>query len=415
MHILFVHQNYPGQFGHVADVLATTRGVRCTFVSENAPEGPAGPVERIAYRVEGGASERTHPASRNFENATWNAAGVYEALRAAPRIRPDLIVGHSGFGSTLFLRELYDCPIVNYFEYFYHVRDSDVDFRPDFPCDDGDRNRVRAKNAMILLDLENADLGYCPTRWQQSRFPPYYREKLRVAFDGVDTRLWRPLPRKAGRLGRFDLTEGWKVVTYVGRGMESMRGFDIFMRMARLLCRRRKDVIFVVVGKDRVCYGNDAKFTGGKTFLEWVLARDDYDLSRFVFPGLVPSPTLAQLLSNSDLHVYLTAPFILSWSLLNALACGATVLASDTAPVREVIEPGVNGLLADFFDVEGLADRAERVLDAPEEFRHLGREGAETVRRSYSLEACLPLQLAIFDEALGLRPRADGTPRLLGA
>jgi glycosyltransferase involved in cell wall biosynthesis len=414
MHILFVHQNYPGQFGHVADVLAG-RGVTCTFVSENVPEGTAGPVGRVAYKLEGGASERTHPASRTFENAVWHAAAVYEALRAAPQLRPDLVVGHSGFGSTLFLRELYDCPIVNYFEYFYHVHNSDVDFRPDFPCDASDRNRVRAKNAMILLDLENADLGYCPTNWQHSRFPPYYREKLRVAFDGIDTRLWRPLPRKPGRLGRWELTEGLKVVTYVARGMESMRGFDVFMRMARLLCKRRNDVIFVVVGKDRVCYGNDARFTGGRTFLEWVLSRDDYDLSRFVFPGLVPSPTLAQLFANSDLHVYLTVPFILSWSLLNALACGATVLASDTAPVREVIEPGVNGLLADFFDVEGLADQAERVLDAPDAFRHLGRAGVETVRRSYSLDACLPRQLAIFDEALGLRPRAGGTQRLLDA
>jgi len=190
------------------------------------------------------------------------------------------------------------------------------------------------------------------------------------------------------------------VVTYVSRGMESIRGFDIFMQVARRLCQRRRDVLFVVVGEDRVCYGGDEEFTGRKSFKEWVLARDEYDLSRFVFTGPVPVGTLAQLFALSDLHIYLTVPFVLSWSLLNALACGTTVLASNTPPVREVVEHGKNGLLADFFDIDGLAAAAGQVLDAPQDYKHLGRAGVEMVRERYSLEVCLPRMLALYEDAV---------------
>src|SRR5262249_35637668 len=160
------------------------------------------------------------------------------------------------------------------------------------------------------------------------------------------TTLWRPLPGAPREVAGRAVPADTRLVTYVARGMESIRGFDIFMQTAKLLCERRKDVLFVVVGEDRVAYGGDLDVTRGKSFKEWVLSRDSYDLSRFVFTGLMPTPDLARLLAVTDLHVYLTVPFVLSWSLLDALACGATVLASDTAPVREVIEPGRNGLLA---------------------------------------------------------------------
>ncbi len=190
-----------------------------------------------------------------------------------------------------------------------------------------------------------------------------------------------------------------RIVTYVSRGMESLRGFDIFMKTANVLCQQRKDVIFVVVGEDRVCYGGDAEFTGSKSFKEWVLARDDYDLSRFIFTGLVPTATLLQIFALSDLHIYLTVPFVLSWSLMNALACGTTVLASNTPPVREMIRDGHNGLLADFFDVEQLASFAGKVLDAPQDFKHLGRAGIELIRERYSLDVCLPRMLALYEDA----------------
>src|SRR5262249_18090357 len=177
-----------------------------------------------------------------------------------------------------------------------------------------------------------------------------------------------------------ELPAGKKVVTYATRGMESMRGFDIFMRVAKRICELRDDVIFLIAGEDRVCYGGDQAVTGGKTFKEWVLAQDDYDLSRFVFLGLLPPPQLANLFNLTDLHIYLTVPFVPSWSLMDALSCGATVLASDTEPVREMIVHGENGLLVDFFDVDGWVENANRILDRPVDFRHLGMSGSRMIR-----------------------------------
>jgi glycosyltransferase involved in cell wall biosynthesis len=405
MHVLFVHPNYPAQFGHVAEHLVGRHGHRCTFVSEKPPLR-AGNFERIQYRLRGGATAQNHYCARTFENAVWHTHAVYEALKARPDVRPDLIVGHSGFGSTLFLRELYDSPVVNYFEYFYRATGSDLDFRPDFPAGEPNRLRAYARNAMLLLDLENCDLGYSPTRWQRDRLPACFRDKVRVVFDGIDTEVWRPRPARPRRLGDRTFPEDVRIVTYATRGMESMRGFDVFMKMAKRLCERRRDVLFLVAGQDRICYGGDERVTGGRSFKEWVLAHDEYDRSRFVFLGLLPPPVLAQLFALSDLHVYLTVPFVLSWSLLNALACGATVLASDTAPVREVVEHGRTGLLCDFFDVDGMVETAGRALDDAAAFRDLGQAGVELIRRRYSLEVCLPQMLRLYHDALE-RPSAS--------
>lgn len=405
MHVLFVHQNFPAQFGHIAVHLDRKLGMRSTFVSEKPP-GRFGGVERVQYTVNGGSTPQTHYCSRTFENSIWHTAAVYEALRARPDIRPDLIVGHSGFGSTLFLREMYDCPIINYFEYFYHTKNSDMDFRPEFPCPEGDRLRAKARNAMLLLDLENCDAGYSPTTWQRDRLPPIFHDKVRVIFDGVDTEVWKPMKGLPRRVGDRVIPADMKIVTYVARGMEAMRGFDVFLKMAKILGDRRKDVLFVVVGQDRICYGGDARFTEGKTFKEWVLSKDEYDLSRFLFTGLMPTPELAGLFSLTDLHVYLTVPFVLSWSLMDALACGATVLASDTAPVREMIRHGENGLLTDFFDAEAMADAAGRVLDHPGDYRHLGENGVAMIREKYSLDVCLPQILGLYRGAIESRANA---------
>jgi glycosyltransferase involved in cell wall biosynthesis len=362
--------------------------------------GIDGKVERLQYRIRGGATPQTHFFSRTFENNVWHAHAVFEALKNRPDIRPDLIVGHSGFGSTAFLRELHDARIINYFEYFYHTRNSDMDFRPDFPCTELSRLRARCRNAMILLDLENCDLGYSPTMWQRERLPAAYRSKVNVIFDGIDTTFWRPMQNVPRRIGALTFPGGAKIVSYATRGMESMRGFDIFMKFAKQLGDRHPEVQIVVAGQDRVCYGGDESATGSKSFKNWVLAQDHYDLSRFHFVGLVPASELMSLFSLTDLHVYLTVPFVLSWSLLNALACGATVLASDTPPVREVILDRENGLLCDFFDINGMVERAEQVLAAPQNYRSLGQAGVELIRDRYSLEVCLPQMQALYESAL---------------
>jgi glycosyltransferase involved in cell wall biosynthesis len=283
-----------------------------------------------------------------------------------------------------------------YFEYYYHPHDSDLDFRRDLPSDERDTLRSYCRNAMLLLDLENCDAGYAPTCWQRSRFPQAYQRKIKTIFDGVDTTLWRRQANPPRQVRGMSVPPQTRIVTYVSRGFESMRGFDIFLKVAKRIYCQVPDVLFVVVGSDRVSYGGDLRYTGGKSFREFTLAQDDYDLSKFAFTGLVPPAELASLLSLSDLHLYFTVPFVLSWSLFNALACGATVLASDTAPVRELIRPGETGLLADFFDVEDCARQALAVLDEPARYRHLGQAGATLVAERYALDKTLPQMLELY-------------------
>lgn len=420
MHILYVHQNFPAQFGHIARHLVQKLGWKCTFVSQT-PAGEVEGIEKVSYKIDGGATKQNHYCSRTFENTVWHCDGVHKALRNRPDIQPDLIVGHSGFGSTLFLRELYrDRPIVNFFEYYYRAHDplSDMDFRRDLGWEVPEVNYLRSycRNAMILLDLQNCDSAYTPTEFQKSRFPMEYLPKLDVVFDGVDRSVYHghnetlrpPLDQRHVRhIAGIDVPPTTRIVTYVSRGFESMRGFDIFMRSAKLIAERFPDVLFFVVGTERIAYGGDENYIKGyKSFKDWVLSRDNYDLSKFVFTGRISPPQLGRLLAASDLHIYLTVPFVLSWSMMDAMSCGAVVLGSKTPPVEEMIRPGVNGLLADFFNPEDFAAQAVQVLKDPGEFRALGRAAEEMVVEQYSLEAVLPKMLKMYEDALAKKPPA---------
>ena len=400
MHLVFVHQNFPAQFGHIARFLVRELGYQCTFVTNRQGADVDG-VRRLYYEPSGGATRHTHYCARTFENAVAHAQGVFQACQSAQLDEPDLVVGHSGFGSTLFLRELFACPIINYFEYYYHPHDSDLDFRPEFPVSELNVLRSYCRNAMLHLDLENCDRGYSPTFWQRSRFPAIYSDKIDVIFDGVDTDVWHRRTDAPREIAGHTIPENTRVVTYVSRGFESMRGFDVFMAVAKKIYTQHPDVIFICVGQDRIAYGGDANFIEGESFREHVFKQGDYDLSRFVFTGLVPPHQLAQILSISDLHIYLTVPFVLSWSLFNALACECTVVASDTAPVQELITHNQTGLLAPFFDIDALADHCHQVLSDPEKFRHLGRSGCDLIQEKYTLARSLPKLVDLYDRTRG--------------
>ncbi len=301
MHVLFVHQNFPAQFGHIARHLIRTRGWTCTFVSKT-PAGKVDGIEKVAYTTTGGARETTHYCSRTFENAVWHAHGVYEACKARPDLRPDLIVGHSGFGSTVYLPELYpDVPIINYFEFYYHSHQSDMDFRPEFPPSELDFLRARSRNAMLLLDLETCRRGYSPTRFQQTRFPEIYQPKIDVIFDGIETDIFQRRQGVPRKIGDRIIPPTTRVVTYVSRGFEAMRGFDIFMRVAKRIYEQFPDVVFAVVGSDRICYGGDEKHIEHRTFREHVMAQAAYDRDKFIFTGLLGVSKLVDLWSISDL------------------------------------------------------------------------------------------------------------------
>jgi glycosyltransferase involved in cell wall biosynthesis len=423
MHILYVHQNFPAQFGHIARHLVQKLGWRCSFISET-PSGQVEGIDKIQYKLAGGATRTTHFCSRTFENAVWHTDAVYNALKSRLEIQPDLIVGHSGFGSTLFLSELYpDTPIINFFEYYYlaHDPDSDMDFRQDLDWDVPEMKylRSRCRNAMILLDLQNSDAAYTPTQFQKSRFPAEYQSRLQVIFDGVDRSVYhgfeeklRPAPEARGTrtIAGRDIPPQTRVVTYVSRGFESMRGFDIFMKAAKRIYTEYPDVLFFVVGTDRIAYGGDESYIlPHKSFKEWTMAQDEYDPAKFIFTGRMAPADLGALLASTDLHIYLTVPFVLSWSMMDALSSGAVVLASSTPPVKEMITDGQNGLLANFFDADEIAAKALQVLRDPAAYRPLGRAAEAGIARDYSLEAVLPRMLKLYEDAVQRRaalPRA---------
>jgi glycosyltransferase involved in cell wall biosynthesis len=425
MHVLYVHQNFPAQFGHIARHLVQKLGWKCTFVSQT-PGGVVDGIEKIEYKLQGGATKQNHYCSRTFENCVWHCDGVYKALKAHPHVEPDLIVGHSGFGSTLFLRELYgDVPLINFFEYYYRAHDplSDMDFRRDLGWQVPELNYMRSycRNAMIMLDMQNCDAGYTPTEFQRSRFPLEYLPKIDVIFDGVDRGVYhghrdelRPSVEKRTprTIADVDVPADTRVVTYVSRGFESMRGFDIFMRSAKIIAQRYPNVIFFVVGTDRIAYGGDENYIPGyKSFKDWVLSREQYDLSKFVFTGRLSTVQLGRLLACSDLHIYLTVPFVLSWSMMDAMSCGAVVLGSKTPPVQEMIRHGENGLLADFFSPEDFAGKAVEVLKDPAAFRPLGRAAEEMIVEQYSLDAVLPRMLKMYEETVSAKPKGPRPPR----
>jgi glycosyltransferase involved in cell wall biosynthesis len=417
MHVLFLHQNFPAQFGPLLLRLAGKPGWRFSYLHRSGDDTIPG-VEKIRYTVTAGATKKTHEYARTFENIAGQSSAAAAALLARPDVVPDLIVSHSGFVSAVPLLERLRCPGVAYLEYYYHTVGADMDFRPDQQPTLDERARARFRNAPLLMDLDAAAVGLSPTHWQRDRFPLEVRGKIEVVFDGFDPAVWRRRPPQGQRkVGRVVVPDDVELVTYASRGFEAMRGFDRFMAFAKALYTRRPKVRFFVVGSDKVSYGADLNRTGGKTFREWVLAQDEYDRTKFVFANPMPPENLAELFSVSDLHVYLTAPFVLSWSLLNAMACGAPILASDTPPVREAIDHERCGLLAGFFDTDAMVRQAERALDDRAFARSLGEAAAERARERYTLDVTVPRHVALFEKAASRRdlltpdsspPRGEG-------
>jgi glycosyltransferase involved in cell wall biosynthesis len=407
MHVLFIHRAFPAQFGQAALELTRRYGWKCSFLVEHLSGCPSPSPEMLErlhlHFLPPPADGPTPPWAQVFGHALERARAVAEAVRARPELRPDLVVGHGGLIPTALLREALDCPIVDFCEYYFALRGRDVTYRLDLPPAELAPFFPRCVNAAALLSLESCDAAYAPTRWQRDSFPERFRPKIAVHRDAIDMDLYRPGPPPRDVAGR-PLPPDVRVVTYTARGLESMRGFDLFLRAAREIGRRRPDVVFVVVGEEATHYGWDLLHTGGTPFAQWAWGRGDCDPSRFLFLGRVEPAQLAEVLRRSDLHVYWSVPFVLSWSLLNAMASGCVVLAADSPVVREVVEPGVHGLLEPFFDMGRFADTACRVLADPAAYRPLGRAARRRMEEDYGPDATQPGFKAFLERA------ASGAP-----
>jgi glycosyltransferase involved in cell wall biosynthesis len=397
VNVLFIHDAFPAQFGRLALELTRRQGWKCSFLVQSLSSCPTPSLEMLelldVQRVPLSAEHRSSdgiPWPQIYGHYLEQCRTVHDAVRARPGLRPDLIVAHGGRGApTLLLREIVDCPIIIYCEYYFANSHRDISYRIDLPPAEPALFFPRCINAPTLTTLVDCDAGYSATHWQKQSFPKRFHSKIEVHFDGIETELYHPGPAPR-RIGDTVIPAGTRVVTYVSRGLESIRGFDLFMKVADRIARARSDVVFVVVGGEEIHYGWDKLHTGSPSFKQWVLNQGSYDLSRFVFPGRILPNQLADILRISDLHIYLTAPFVLSWSLLDAMATGCVVLGSDVPPVREVIQPGQNGLVEPLFDIERLTATALQVLADPAEFTPLGRAARQTIEENYSLETCIP-------------------------
>jgi glycosyltransferase involved in cell wall biosynthesis len=385
MHVMFIHPNFPAQFGHLAAHLATEAGWQCTFVTSVDTARHHVPFVHVNYRVKPGPLPQVFYNPGSLTELFEHLNAIYQGLKSAPQIRPDLVVGHMSYGTLLYLRNLYRCPFVGYYELLPPPFWSEgLVLRREFPPPEHVRLFNATYHALTYLHLHAVDAAYTPTRWQLGTAPAEMQHKIHVLFDGVDADFYqrRAVTRPLEFHGRA-ITPDTRVVTYVSRGLESARGFDIFMKMAKRIYQDRDDVLFLVAGEERTNYGHELHHIGKRSFKQWVLEHDSYDLNKFHFLGRIPPEDLAQLYSLSDLHVYLTVPYVLSWSLVQAMAAECTIVGSATAPVQEVIEDGVHGLLADFYDVDALAARALEVLRDPPAHRHLGSAARARVLERY--------------------------------
>ena len=369
MKFLFVHQNYPGQFLHIVRQLVKDERHEVLFITEPNANQIAG-VRKIPYTRPVIDITETHPSARELDNGVRRADAVCRAALGLKHLgfSPDMIIGHHGWGEMLNLPEVWpDAPMLGYMEFYYQYDRADVGFDPEFPAEPLDFPRIRAKNAINHIALNLGRTGQTPTNWQLSTYPEWTRPGVELIWEGVDLEKCSPDPlarKKTLRFGDMTVKPTDKLVTFVSRDLEPYRGFHVMMRALPELMRARKDVKVVIVGGDGVSYGSPP--SGGRTWKEVMLAEvgKDIDRDRVAFPGRIPYGDYLAMLRRSDAHVYLTYPFVASWSLRESLAAGCPVVGSDTQPVQEFITHGHNGLLVPCLDPHALA---RQVLDLLED------------------------------------------------
>lgn len=403
--ILFIHQNFPGQYPHLArqflafgcevKALAITgKGVagvdtrRYTVAADTALLPPLDPLSDVEVKTRRALACATEMLKLRDEGFT-----------------PDLVLAHPGWGESLFCKDVWpQVPLVAYGEFYYGAEGSDHGFDPEFSrITTESRIRLRLRNTALLHAYQAADMVMCPTEWQRSCLPHDVQHKVKVVFDGIDTAVVKPNPHATVRLGRVDkpVTRADSVLTFINRNLEPYRGFHVFMRALPELQRLNPHMRCVIVGENSVSYGSPPRTH--KTWREAMLAEvgSRLDTSRLHFVGRISYANYLQLLQVSTCHVYMTYPFVLSWSCIEALAAGCRVVASDTQPVRDAITDGDNGLLFPFFDQAALVASVSRVLENPQAFDHLASRAVERAKREFDLESvCKPRQLAFMAELL---------------
>lgn len=398
MKVLFVHQNFPGQFKHVAQALAAdpANKIRALALRDLGRNDGVGVH---AYTLNRGSTPKLHPWVSEVEAKLIRAEAAYDAakLMAFDGFTPDVIVAHPGWGESLLLKEVWPkAKLLIYCEFYYGA--TDVQFDPEFVDTSlNDPARLRVKNMNQLLHFDIADAAISPTAWQKSLYPEFFQPKISVIHEGIDTRNLLPNPQARLKIGGRIFSKQDQVITFINRNLEPYRGYHVFMRALPELLARNPKAHVMIVGGDGVSYGR--KPPQGESWKQIFLGEvaDRIDMSRVHFLGKIPYEFFVALMQLSSLHVYLTYPFVLSWSTLEAMSCGCAIVGSKTPPVEEVITHGENGLLVDFFDGDALIDAVSGLLQKRGFAQRLGKAARETAVNNYDLETiCLPKTLALI-------------------
>ncbi|UJP05898.1 MAG: glycosyltransferase [Nitrosomonas sp.] len=406
MEILFIHPNFPGQFRRFAAALAHEPGMHVYGVGDAgwmAETVPLPDIPVIAYPTPEVVDKNTHPYARSFDAAVRRGQQIVQTLLTHKRqgLEPDIIIAHPGWGDAFYLKDIFPgAAIIGLFEYYYRVRGADVGFDPEFPMNFDDIFRVRSLNTTQLLALESCDTGYCPTAWQRSCFPSHYQQRLHVIHDGIDTRAVAPdtgavITLPDGSTHRA----GEEILTFVSRNLEPYRGFHIFMRALPRILEARPDCQVIIVGGDGVSYGKQPPpgQTYRQRYLNEITGR--IDQSRLHFTDRLPYQDYLKVLQVSRAHAYLTYPFILSWSMLEAMSTGCLLIASATASVQEVITDGGNGLLFPFHEPAALADHAIAALAQPDRYLDMRNTARQTIISRYDFETiCYPAFIQLLNQ-----------------
>ncbi|MBQ9245778.1 glycosyltransferase [bacterium] len=390
MKILFLHRNFPAQFKYLATELAKDTNNEVVFVTNNADTKTFGNIKKYTYKLKRKVPDDCHRYLRFYEETIIHGQSAAEVLLALQMqgFRPDIIYGHS-WGSSLFVKEIFpDVPYIAHLEWYYNPVNSDVDFGGK-QLDVDEKASLKIKNSHILQDLISCDYGISPTQWQKTQFPSVFYDKIKVMHEGIDTDICKPDENVVFNIPNtnINLTRNDEILTYATRGMEEYRGFPEFMKAVSILMKQRPNLHVIIGGDDRVCYG---RHLANDTFKNKMLRELDFDMKRLHFVGSLIYREYIKILQVSTAHVYLTYPFVLSWSFLEAMAAKCTIIASNTAPVKEVMQDAYNGILTDFFDVNELVRKINEVLDNKDKYKYLGENARKTIVQNYDLKMLLP-------------------------
>lgn len=391
MNILFIHRTFPAQFEHIIRELIKNPDNVVSFITNNNKSPEIDGVIKHFVEPDITVPDSCHPYLKAYEEAViLGQATAKKAFELKEQgFKPDIVYGFSGWGSSMFIKEVFpDVPFICYLEWYGTTENSVFDFDGTTLSEETKEN-IKCNNTHILKALTTCDAGISPTNWQKSLFPKEFQNKIKVIHDGIDTDLCKPdddvkifMEDK-----NIELTSNDEIITYGTRGMEPYRGFPEFMQAIEKLLKKRPKAHVIIAGADAVCY---SPTLSEGTYKELMIQKLDLDMNRIHFVGTLPFDYYIKLLQISSVHVYLTYPYVLSWSILNAMSTGCCVVASNTAPILEVIKDNYNGLLVDFFDVEGLVKKIEFALDNKDKMKKIRHNARQTIIENYSLKKLLP-------------------------